>query len=84
MFKLQIMTVVGLINVIKDDKLIKEFAQGQILRLGEKELRRAGTVDINGIRTKLRSVGRVLLAAKDIDQAIKSVDDMLLHQIMTL
>lgn len=48
--------------MIKSDKLIVEFAKSQILKLGPKSIRRHN--DLTPIRTKLRTVARILYHAR--------------------
>lgn len=67
----------GLTSIIHKDHLIKEFARCLLMKLGEAELRRPGTVEMNGIRTKLRSIARLLAAAQLFDKSIRDIDSFL-------
>lgn len=55
-------------KLIKDDELIREFAQNQLSRLGEPSTRRV--TDLNNLRTKLRTLGRLLVKAKELSSNV--------------
>lgn len=60
----------GVLAVIQGDMLIQLFGKNQLLRMGE-NLRPS---DINNIRTKLRSIARLLLLLQDKSQATHSLN----------
>ena len=63
----------GLKQVSENDELIKEFGKGLLQKLGTKDEQRLK--DIDNIRTKVRHVARLLVALKEKDKEIYSLDN---------